>query len=70
MRTKIKLITEDICKKRDISQTVFIRLMDGRGVSRNTAIKVYHGDASVLLDVAASAAEVLDVQLSDLVQWN
>ncbi len=65
---KITLNTEQICKSQGIKQTGFIRLMDQHGISRNTAIKVFHGEANVLLHVVIVAVKVLGVSLDDIVQ--
>ncbi len=69
MKTHVKLNTMKICTKKGINQTGFIRLMDAQGISRNTAIKVFHEEPNVMLPVIAAAVTALDVSFDEMVEF-
>jgi DNA-binding Xre family transcriptional regulator len=44
----------------------FCRRMDALGISRNTAVKVWHDNTNVMLPVYLAACQVLGVTLNDV----
>lgn len=66
MDTKITLNTKKLAPKK-MTQTAFIRAMDRHNISRNTAVKIWHG-GTARLEYVVAASMVLECGLDELVQ--